>query len=84
MKNRKYGKKLTFKREKETKNTVRYQEQGTDIVIGPLYMQKSALGKNPPEELTMSMERNPEGGVLYDITGLEESEEELETVKETA
>jgi hypothetical protein len=47
---------LTFKQEKETKNTVRYQEQGDgDIVIGPLYVQKSALGDNPPEELSITI-----------------------------
>ena len=48
---------LTFKQEKETKNTVRYQEQSDgDVVIGPLYVQKSALGENPPEELTLWLE----------------------------
>ena len=47
---------LTFKQEKETKNTVRYQEQGEDVVIGPLYVQKSALGENPPAELSVSIE----------------------------
>ncbi len=48
---------LTFKQEKETKNTVRYQEQSDgDVVIGPLYVQKSALGENPPAELTLWLE----------------------------
>ena len=48
---------LTFKQEKETKNTVRYQEQNDgDVVIGPLYVQKSALGDNPPEELSITIE----------------------------
>ena len=45
-------KELKFVKEKETKNTVRYQEQSDgDNVIGPLYVQKSALGDNPPAEL---------------------------------
>ena len=65
---------LTFKQEKETKNTVRYQEQGEDVVIGPLYVQKSALGENPPAELSVSIE----------LAELEAIEEELETVEETA
>ena len=37
---------ITFTKEKETKNTVRYQEdkvEGENIVIGPLYIQKSFL-----------------------------------------
>ena len=65
---------LTFKQEKETKNTVRYQEQGEEVVIGPLYVQKSALGENPPAELSVSIE----------IAELEAIEEELETVEESA
>lgn len=65
---------LTFKQEKETKNTVRYQEQGEDVVIGPLYVQKSALGENPPAELSVSIE----------IAELEAIEGELETVEESA
>ena len=38
--------KLTFEREKETKNTVRFQEvvaEGDEPVIGPLYVQKHFL-----------------------------------------
>jgi hypothetical protein len=66
---------LTFKQEKETKNTVRYQEQSDgDVVIGPLYIQKSALGENPPAELRLSIE----------IAELEAIEEKLETVEETS
>lgn len=66
---------LTFKQEKETKNTVRYQEQSEgDVVIGPLYVQKSALGEKPPAELSVSI----------DIAELEAVEEELEAVEETA
>ena len=49
---------LTFAQEKETKNTVRYQEQpedGEETVIGPLYVQKSALGENPPKVLSVTV-----------------------------
>tara|TARA_Y100000310_G_scaffold85741_1_gene82552 strand:+ start:205 stop:381 length:177 start_codon:yes stop_codon:yes gene_type:complete len=48
-------KELTFKKEKETKNTVRYQEQGESTVIGPLYIQKSALGAGIPPEITVTI-----------------------------
>ena len=48
---------LTFKQEKTTKNTIRYQEQSEgDVVIGPLYVQKSALGSNPPSELHLQID----------------------------
>ncbi len=34
---------LLFDREKETKNSVRFQERGQVPWVGPLYMQKHAL-----------------------------------------
>jgi len=49
---------LTFEQEKETKNTVRFQEQvvdGEQAVIGPLYIQKHALGNEPPKTLTVTV-----------------------------
>jgi hypothetical protein len=44
---------LTFTFEKETKNTIRYQEQtdGKPPAIGSLYVQKWALGNPVPEIL---------------------------------
>jgi hypothetical protein len=41
---------LSFTIERETKNTVRYQEQtaGKPPAIGTLYVQKWLLGENPP------------------------------------
>ena len=51
--------KLTFEQEKETKNPVRFQEQvkdGEQPVIGPLYIQKHALGANPPETISLEIE----------------------------
>ena len=49
---------LTFRRERETKNTVRYEEVVTDMpsVVGTLYLQKWAhhrLGE--PEVITVSI-----------------------------
>ena len=48
----------TFELEKETKNTVRFQEQvadGQQAVIGPLYIQKHALGSEPPKTVTLTI-----------------------------
>lgn len=46
---------LTFTVEKETKNTIRYQEQtdGKPPAIGTLYVQKWLLGQDPPKTLTV-------------------------------
>jgi hypothetical protein len=52
------SKTLTFEMEKETKNTVRFQEQvsdGEQAVIGPLYIQKHALGSEPPKTVTVTV-----------------------------
>ncbi len=49
---------LTFTFNKETKNTVRFQEQvsdGEQAVIGPLYIQKHALGSEPPKTVTVTV-----------------------------
>ena len=49
---------LTFEQEKETKNTVRFQEQvadGQQAVIGPLYIQKHALGSESPKTVTLTI-----------------------------
>ena len=80
---------LTFKQEKETKNTVRYQEQSDgDVVIGPLYVQKSALGENPPAELTLWLEiaesedADDEEPAESEDTGAEEEVEETEELAE--
>ena len=77
---------LTFKHEKETKNTVRYQEQTDgDIVIGPLYVQKSALGENPPTELNLWIDLGEEDKA-DEIDEIEELLEgaEVDAVEETA
>lgn len=45
---------------KETKNTVRYEEQlleGEGLVVGNLYIQKAALPDgDPPKEVTITVE----------------------------
>ncbi len=46
---------LTFSLERETKNTIRYQEEaeGNPPAIGTLYVQKWLLGKEPPKKLSI-------------------------------
>jgi len=49
---------IRFVTEKETKNTVRYQEQpedGQPAVIGTLYVQRWALGNPLPAELKVTI-----------------------------
>jgi len=48
---------LRFSIERETKNTVRYQEesQGKPPVIGTLYVQKWALGIDVPTTLVLTL-----------------------------
>jgi hypothetical protein len=49
---------LSFTIERETKNTVRYQEQtaGKPPAIGTLYVQKWLLGENPPQALSVTIQ----------------------------
>ena len=49
---------LTFAMERQTKNTVRYQEQtgGEPPVVGTLYVQRWALGTPIPQRLTITIE----------------------------
>lgn len=50
---------LRFEREKETKNTLRYQEQpddGQPPVVGSLYVQRWALGSPAPDRLRVVIE----------------------------
>ena len=51
---------LEFTKEKETKNTIRYQEvKGSgEIVIGPLYIQKNFLPKKTPETIKITIHIN--------------------------
>ena len=59
----KISKTLTFTREKDTKNTIRYQEvrDGSDVVIGPLYIQKHFLPKIIPTNLRITVTIDGEG-----------------------
>ena len=59
---------LRFTYEKETKNTIRYQEElgeeahsSRDIAIGSLYVQKEALGEPVPQRLKVVIEENTNG-----------------------
>ena len=49
---------LVFVTERETKNTVRFQEEasGKPPVIGTLYVQRWALGQPLPQRLTVTIE----------------------------
>ena len=49
---------ITFTVERETKNTVRYQEKtdGKPPAIGTLYVQKWALGDNVPQTLSVTIQ----------------------------
>ena len=49
---------LAFTVERETKNTIRYQEEtnGKPPAIGTLYVQKWLLGNPAPQTLTVTIE----------------------------
>ncbi len=51
---------LTFTLERETKNTIRYQEDaaGKPPAIGTIYVQKWLLGTTPPKNLSVTIEDN--------------------------
>ena len=51
---------LEFIIEKETKNTVRYQEvkEGNTTIIGPLYIQKSFLPTKYPNNIKITIHIN--------------------------
>jgi len=53
---------LTFSLEREPKNTVRYPEQtdGNPPTVGTIYVQKSAMGDNPPKTLTVTVSASQE------------------------
>ena len=48
---------LKFTQERDTKNTVRYQEEteGKPPAIGTVYLQKWSLGENPPKTITVTV-----------------------------
>ena len=53
---------ISFTMERETKNTIRYQEEtnGNPPAIGTLYLQKWLLGETPPVKLQVTVsETNP-------------------------
>jgi hypothetical protein len=47
---------VNFELERETKNTVRYAEQGDNPVVGTLYVKKSAAAKlGNPEKMAVTL-----------------------------
>ncbi|GAI88018.1 unnamed protein product [marine sediment metagenome] len=59
---------LRFTYEKETRNTIRYQEElgeeahsSRDIAVGSLYVMKEALGEPVPQRLRVSIEEDTNG-----------------------
>lgn len=55
---------LIFSCEKETKNTVQYQEElgeeahsSRDVAVSSLYIQKEALGEPAPQRLKVTIEK---------------------------
>ena len=53
---------LGFVIDRETKNTVRFQEEadGKPPVVGTLYVQRWALGEPVPQRLAVTIEASPE------------------------
>ena len=49
---------INFTIERETKNTVRYQEEadGKPPAIGTIYVQKWFLGQNPPQRIAVTIQ----------------------------
>ena len=62
---------LTFERERETKNTVRYEEQVMDAppVVGTLYLQKYALNRlGNPDCLRVTIDAAAAAGAAPRLT----------------
>ena len=67
--------KISFTLERETKNTIRYQEEtdGNPPAIGTLYLQKWLLGETPPVKLQVTVSeanstQQPPDGYIGEIT----------------
>ena len=66
---------ISFTMERETKNTIRYQEEtnGNLPAIGTLYLQKWLLGETPPIRLEVTVSeavspQQPPDGYIGEIT----------------
>ena len=64
---------ISFTMERETKNTIRYQEDtnGNPPAIGTLYLQKWLLGETPPVKLQVTVSEPPQqppDGSIGEIT----------------
>lgn len=60
---------LKFTYEKETLNTIRYQEEldevahsSRDIAVGSIYIQKEVLGEPVPQRLKVTIEEEEDSG----------------------
>lgn len=51
-------KEIVLEKEKETQNTIRYKYEpsGQPPAVKTVYIQKWALGENPPEEIKLTVE----------------------------
>lgn len=47
---------VKMKLDKETKRTYRYKEEEENYKLGTIYIQKSIVGKTPPEFVTVTVE----------------------------
>ena len=73
---------ISFTMERETKNTIRYQEEsnGNPPAIGTLYLQKWLLGETPPVKLQVTVSeavspQQPPDGYIGEITNNQVVEE---------
>lgn len=46
---------IQFKKEKETKNTIRYKEISNETIIGTIYLQKKFLSNNIPGNIKVTV-----------------------------
>ncbi len=76
--------KISFTMERETKNTIRYQEEsnGNPPAIGTLYLQKWLLGETPPVKLQVTVS---EANSTQELLALSENQGgKQEVVREVA
>ncbi len=78
--------KISFTMERETKNTIRYQEEsnGNPPAIGTLYLQKWLFGETPPVKLQVTVSeavspQQPSDGYVGEITNKQVAQEVVGT-----
>ena len=77
---------ISFTMERETKNTIRYQEEsnGNPPAIGTLYLQKWLLGETPPVKLQVTVSeavspQQPSDSYVGEITNKQVAQEVVGT-----